>query len=131
MTPSEGAKPGIKAWLGRTPLGRIGEPDEVSGAVMFLCSYAGRFVTGTDVYVDGMWFFPFILPLGGTNDEIFCLDFRRRTHILVNRWCVQNSRQLLMLSLIWPYEFEELQLQSIFLRTYYVYNITKCPPSPV
>jgi len=54
MTSAECVKPGVQAWVGRTPLGRIGEPDELSGAVVFLCSEAGRFVTGTDVCVDGM-----------------------------------------------------------------------------
>ena len=65
MTSFEGAKPGIQAWLGRTPLGRTGEPDELSGAVVFLCSEAGRFVTGTDVYVDGMWFLSLCSSFGG------------------------------------------------------------------
>jgi len=63
MTSSEGAKPGIQAWLGRTPLGRCGEPNELSGAVIFLCSDAGRYITGTDIYVDGMSFF-FLVQLG-------------------------------------------------------------------
>ena len=57
MTSPEGGKPGIEALVRRTPLGRIGEPDEVGGASVFLCSDAGRFVTGTDVYVDGMWIY--------------------------------------------------------------------------
>ena len=73
----------------------------------------------------------FILPLSGTDDGIFCLHFRRRTRILVDLWYVENSKQLLMLSLIRPHEFEELQLQIILLRTYYVYNITRCSPSAV
>ena len=52
----EGAKPGIQSWVARTPLGRIGEPDELSGTVVLLCSEAGRFITRMDIYVDGMWF---------------------------------------------------------------------------
>jgi NAD(P)-dependent dehydrogenase (short-subunit alcohol dehydrogenase family) len=35
------------------PLGRIGEPQEVAGAVVFLASSAGAYVTGTTIYVDG------------------------------------------------------------------------------
>ena len=34
-------------------LGRIGEPEEVSEAVMFLCSDHASFITGTDLAVDG------------------------------------------------------------------------------
>lgn len=36
-----------------TPLGRIGEPDEIAGAAVFLASAAGRFVTGQTIVVDG------------------------------------------------------------------------------
>src|SRR3984957_2883200 len=37
----------------RIPLGRIGEPDDVAGAVIYLSSRAGRYVTGTVIPVDG------------------------------------------------------------------------------
>ena len=36
-----------------TPLRRIGTPDDVSGAAVFLASPAGRFVTGQTLVVDG------------------------------------------------------------------------------
>jgi 3-oxoacyl-[acyl-carrier protein] reductase len=39
--------------LQATPLGRIGDPDEVAGAVRFLCSDEARFVTGAVLQVDG------------------------------------------------------------------------------
>ena len=35
------------------PLGRPGEPDDVAGAVIFLASELGRYVTGITVHVDG------------------------------------------------------------------------------
>ena len=37
----------------RTPMGRIGEPDEVAGAVAFLCLPASSYVTGECIAVDG------------------------------------------------------------------------------
>ena len=36
-----------------TPLGRIGEPDDIAGAALFLASGAGSFVTGQTIVVDG------------------------------------------------------------------------------
>lgn len=39
--------------LDRTPMGRIGEPEEVAGAVAFLCMPASSYVTGEIVAVDG------------------------------------------------------------------------------
>jgi len=35
------------------PLGRIGEPDEIAGAAVFLASAAGTFMTGQAIIVDG------------------------------------------------------------------------------
>jgi NAD(P)-dependent dehydrogenase (short-subunit alcohol dehydrogenase family) len=39
--------------LERTPLGRWGEPEDVAQAVVFLCSPAAAFITGTILPVDG------------------------------------------------------------------------------
>jgi NAD(P)-dependent dehydrogenase (short-subunit alcohol dehydrogenase family) len=39
--------------VARTPLGRWGEPRDVAGPVLFLCSDAAGFVTGTVLPVDG------------------------------------------------------------------------------
>lgn len=46
--------PQFNAWvLGRTPVGRWGEPEDIGGAVVWLASDASRFVTGQVVFVDG------------------------------------------------------------------------------
>jgi 3-oxoacyl-[acyl-carrier protein] reductase len=39
--------------LANTPLGRLGEPSDVAGAVRFLCSDESAFVTGAVLVVDG------------------------------------------------------------------------------
>lgn len=39
--------------LGRTPLGRLGEPEDMVGTVLYLLSPGAGFVTGQVVYVDG------------------------------------------------------------------------------
>ena len=36
-----------------TPLKRIGEPDEIAGAAVFLASPAGSFTTGQSFVIDG------------------------------------------------------------------------------
>jgi len=42
-----------RAMLQNTPLGRIAEPEEVAGAVRFLCSDDASFITGEVLLVDG------------------------------------------------------------------------------
>jgi NAD(P)-dependent dehydrogenase (short-subunit alcohol dehydrogenase family) len=37
----------------RIPQARLGEPEDIVGAVLFLCSDAARYITGQTIYVDG------------------------------------------------------------------------------
>jgi len=57
--------PGTKKWLAnptfrasvrkRIPLGRIGQPSDVTGPVLFLASPAAALITGATLMVDGGW----------------------------------------------------------------------------
>jgi NAD(P)-dependent dehydrogenase (short-subunit alcohol dehydrogenase family) len=42
-----------EAMIATTPMGRLGEPEEVAGVVAFLASDDASFMTGSEVYVDG------------------------------------------------------------------------------
>jgi dehydrogenase/reductase SDR family protein 4 len=42
-----------KRYLRAVPRGRVAEPDEIVGAVLFLASDAASFITGQSLYVDG------------------------------------------------------------------------------
>ncbi len=46
--------PGVTEWMvSKTPLARIGEPEDIADVVVFLCSDLARFVTGQNLVVDG------------------------------------------------------------------------------
>jgi len=47
-------KPHLRAeWSSQNPLGRLGEPHELRGVVLWLASSASTFCTGSDIIVDG------------------------------------------------------------------------------
>lgn len=37
----------------RIPAGRLGRPDDLVGAAMLLCSDAGSYINGVNLFVDG------------------------------------------------------------------------------
>ncbi|HEX4359485.1 MAG TPA: SDR family oxidoreductase, partial [Pseudonocardia sp.] len=42
-------------YLQRVPLGRVGEPEDIAAAVLFLSSPGGAYITGQTLAVDGGW----------------------------------------------------------------------------
>lgn len=50
---SGGTSEGRQVVISQEPVGRSGRPEEIAGAVMWLCSDAARFVVGSAMVVDG------------------------------------------------------------------------------
>jgi NAD(P)-dependent dehydrogenase (short-subunit alcohol dehydrogenase family) len=51
-----GDDPAVRdASLRRVPMRRLGQPDDIANAVVFLCSEQARYVTGVTLPVDGGW----------------------------------------------------------------------------
>jgi NAD(P)-dependent dehydrogenase (short-subunit alcohol dehydrogenase family) len=44
---------GVERWKATAPLGRLGMPDDVADACLFLASPAARWISGTSLAVDG------------------------------------------------------------------------------
>ena len=42
-----------RTWESFTPMGRMGEPEDPAGAIVFLASDASRFMTGSEIRIDG------------------------------------------------------------------------------
>ncbi|MGE5180064.1 MAG: SDR family NAD(P)-dependent oxidoreductase [Bacteroidota bacterium] len=56
MTTETGEKSQMAQWiLRRTPMRRVGRPEEVAEVIVFLASGAASYMTGSEVLVDGGW----------------------------------------------------------------------------
>jgi NAD(P)-dependent dehydrogenase (short-subunit alcohol dehydrogenase family) len=54
LTKQAAADPEIsKHWIGRTPMARLGQPDEIASVILFLASGASSLMTGAVVSADG------------------------------------------------------------------------------
>lgn len=53
LTPDGKLTPRGEKIIDHTPMGRFGTPDDIDGALLFLCSDMSKFVTGTILKVDG------------------------------------------------------------------------------
>jgi NAD(P)-dependent dehydrogenase (short-subunit alcohol dehydrogenase family) len=51
-----GAVSSMDELLARSPLGRVGTPDDVAAACAFLCSEEAGFITGQQINVNGAWY---------------------------------------------------------------------------
>ncbi|WP_274426005.1 SDR family NAD(P)-dependent oxidoreductase [Chelativorans sp. YIM 93263] len=49
----QGWPEGVERWKKAAPLERLGQPDDIADATLFLASDAARWITGTDLVVDG------------------------------------------------------------------------------
>jgi NAD(P)-dependent dehydrogenase (short-subunit alcohol dehydrogenase family) len=53
MLPSRDREALVAKFARQVPLGRIGEPDDVAHAAVYLCSDEAKFVTGAELFIDG------------------------------------------------------------------------------
>ena len=55
IDPIKQDKTSMERLMARVPMGRVGQPEEVSNLVLFLSSGAASYITGSTVVIDGGW----------------------------------------------------------------------------
>lgn len=55
LNSGDGLEDARNIWAARNPMGRMGDPEELAGVVVLLCSRAGKYINGADIIVDGEW----------------------------------------------------------------------------
>ena len=53
LVPSGGEQALLDAEAAKVPMGRVGQPEEIASAVLFLASDQSSFMTGSEMFVDG------------------------------------------------------------------------------
>ena len=53
MTPGDSPDGWLETWLAMSPVKRLGEPEEIAGAVLYFASDLSTFTTGANLVVDG------------------------------------------------------------------------------
>ena len=53
LNEGEGLNDARRTWAERNPMGRMGQPEELTGPLVMLCSGSGSYITGADIVVDG------------------------------------------------------------------------------
>ena len=101
---------GVKQhWANMTPMGRMGEPHELNGLVVFLASEAAGFVTGAEIYVDvscaSIFFFSSFLNLVGWRDGTGLL-LSNRFSLSATFLSILTSKTVFLLAL-----FESVQVK--------------------
>ena len=115
-TPMTAAMPAeAQGRLTENPLGRAGQPDDIAGAVAYLCSEDAAFVTGHLIDVNGGAQFNCSLALGALADVVVAL---RETKARFAHRSVDDRRRALLLAArymsmppltpqIWPVMYDD------------------------
>jgi 2-hydroxycyclohexanecarboxyl-CoA dehydrogenase len=54
--PIESGAMNVDAVIARAPLGRLGTPEDIAAACVFLCSEEAGYITGQQLNVNGGWY---------------------------------------------------------------------------